>query len=378
MRTALSRREFLALSSASVLGLTMGGARAADNENPNGLPGIPVSQKYPEQSAQLRVKDPSRISILQITDTHFHCYRDPNDMKDYLNVVGVKDRDGRTVDDMKRMVDVYKPDLVAHTGDFWHDNPNGRGREFLAEGIGYLEALGVPWVYAWGNHDQVDDYSFAHDALHDAKGSLYRGGAASGNYTIDIVDAAGKPVWELICMNTHKDGLVAESIQWLSALAEKRTSETTPRPPAFAFYHIPIQQYQIARTAGLTSGIMMDRDSVGKEDGTAFSLLKQLKTVRAGFCGHNHKNDNSAVSDGIELVYGRSSGWSAYGWNEVRKGAKLITLNASAGTYSWETVFPDGERWKPEPGRQIKEIVPEKWMQDPLKLAMQEGKPKAA
>ena len=67
--------------------------------------------------------------------------------------------------------------------------------------------------------------------------------------------------------------------------------------------------------------------SGSQDDSNAFNLFKNLQTMRACFCGHDHVNDYGGVLDGIELVYGRATGYGGYGGDYVDKGGKLITVN---------------------------------------------------
>ncbi|GMW00735.1 MAG: hypothetical protein AMXMBFR84_18720 [Candidatus Hydrogenedentota bacterium] len=350
-----SRRNFLKTALAgSVAACALPAIAQEDQEPP--LPGTAISPTYPETSAELKVGDASRIRILQFTDAHFFQKRKE-----------IPDGNERTVGDWKTMVDLYRPDLVAMTGDLWHDNPDHRGAEFQHHAVQWLGELGVPWVYTWGNHDQLDDLPKGHDTFHDAKNSLYRGGTQSGNYTVTLTDAAGAPVWQLFCLNTHRFGITRGTYEWLKVQAAGRKGMSN-LAPAFALFHIPVQQYEQLRTGGGMSGFAFEQVCNEGEQGDALKELVALNGVRATFCGHDHVNDYSGVVDGIELVYGRSSGWNAYGWDTVRKGGKLITMNAQTGNYAWESVFPDGLRWHPKDGEHIETQVDEPWMKPP-KLA---------
>ena len=345
-----TRRDFLktACAGAAAASVLSTGA-AADDEAP--LPGTAVSKTYGETSAALQIADPSRFTILQVTDSHFFQVRKE-----------IPNGNERTVGDWKKMVDLYKPDVVCMTGDLWHENHDGTGAGYQQQAIAWLGELGVPWTYSWGNHDQLDDQSKGHDALHDGKNSLYRGGPQSGNYTVSIQDKAGHPVWALLCMNTHRLGLVGTAYDWLTALVNARKDNLNFQTRAFAFFHIPLQQYELLRTGGGMSGITMEGVCNETEKGDALKQLAALGTVRATFCGHDHVNDYSGVVDGIELAYGRSSGWNAYGFDQVRKGGKLITANCETGSYAWESVFPDGLRWHPKPGDHIDKLIDEPWL----------------
>jgi hypothetical protein len=368
-----TRRHFLGVGLGSGIGLSALTSRSAaqpgaapqskqpPSRNQVG-PGLVVSKTYPGTTAQLVIKDPARFKIMQLADTHMLQERDH-----YLS------RDLRSVDEWRKMVDLYRPDVLVSTGDFWHNYKRRPWDEGMEQTVAWVESLGVPWFFAWGNHDRLNDYVRGHDRLHDAKRSLYRGGPSQGNYTIDVQGPDGRSVWELIALNTHTDGLTGPPFDWLTEQIKNRRNPARERVPGFAFFHIPIPQYFTIRDDPRTAGIMYEEP--GRQwrmprnaDDTAVRALEELGTVKACFCGHLHKQDYSGFYDGIELVFGRSSGWTCAGWVEVRKGAKLITVNCETGEYRWETVFPEGLRWRPKPGEKIRQVVDAPWMQDPLLL----------
>jgi 3',5'-cyclic AMP phosphodiesterase CpdA len=322
-------------------------------------PLVPValtpSHRFPETSSSVRIRQSDRIKLLQFTDIHFFNGRDRHGIGP----------DERTVADMKRMIDHYEPDVVAVTGDTWHDNPNGRGAAFLEYSIRQLEGLGVPWLFTWGNHDLLDDYVAGHDALRTARNSLYRGGPAGGNYTVNLVDGEGRRVWELICLNTTNIGIQRPQREWIDALHHRRQRGGQVWPPAFCMLHIPVLQYHYIWEEEIASGFKREAVCSWGENGSGIWHLKRLGTVKALFCGHDHVNDYSGALDGIELVYGRATGHAGYGGDEVRKGAKLITANGVTGDYTWETVFADGTRWRPEPGFRSETVIDAWWMRHP-------------
>lgn len=354
----LSRRAFCQRVSLGAAALLAGGKLLAQKRTLNPIALTP-STRHPETSAALTVKDPSRIRLLQVTDLHFFCGRDQHG----------RGPDERSVSDLHRMIERFEPDLVAVTGDTWHDNPDGRGAEFLAYSLRHLEALGTPWLFTWGNHDQLNDYVAAHDALRTARQSLYRGGPQGGNYTVELQDREGRRVWELICLNTTNLGLQRPQRDWIDALHARRTAAGAVHPPAFCFLHIPVLQYHYLWAEAFASGLKREEVCSWGENGSGLWHLQRLGTVKALFCGHDHVNDYAGLLEGIELVYGRATGHAGYGGEEVRKGAKLITVNAVEQTYTWETVFPDGARWRPAPGFRTEEVVDAWWMRHPAPAA---------
>ena len=289
-------------------------------------------------SAPLTIKHPNHFRILQLTDLHFFSH--DKDVRDAFNE--------RTVENIHKLVKQAKPDLLMITGDVWSENPEGMGETWMRYAIGQFKALGVPWAFTWGNHDQVSDYSVAHDAFSKAKNSLYRGRGSDGNYAIDIDDKNHQRVWQIVCLNSHRDGLQTAQQEWLQELVKG-----DPVPvPRFAFFHIPLKQYDEVWKNGTAVGVKGEDVCMEKEDGSTLAVLKAAG-VRACFCGHDHQNDYSGVADGVELVYGRVSRAGGYGADIFPKGGKIITVNCRTGLYEWESLTPDGVRWHPKPGERL-------------------------
>lgn len=351
VNTRLSRRHFL-LRSGLGAATVLAGAPLWAQKRPLVPVALTGSDRYPETNSSVQVQHAERIRILQFTDIHFFNARDRH---------GVGP-DERSVVDMQQMVDLHQPDVVAVTGDTWHDNPDGRGGEFLEYSIRQLEGLGVPWLFTWGNHDLLGDYVAGHDALRAARNSLYRGGPTAGNYTVDLVDATGRRVWQLICLNTTNIGIQRPQRDWIDALWEKRQTAGHEMPPAFCMLHIPVLQYHYIWEEEMAAGFKREAVCSWGENGSGLWHLQRLGNVKALFCGHDHVNDYSGAIEEIELVYGRATGHAGYGGEDVRKGAKLITANGATGAYSWETVFHDGTRWRPAPGFRTEEVMDSYWM----------------
>ncbi len=339
----MNRRDFCRATAFAVGGLALG-ARAKE-EPMEAPPGTPRWDGMPEIAATLKVAKADRAKLMQLTDLHF--FGAP-----YLPA-----RDKKTMEDLPRLVDSLDPDLLVVTGDLWHDNPDGRGAEFMEGAVANIEALGRPWVFTWGNHDQVDDYAKGHERITKAKGSLYRGGPGGGNYVVSLCDASGKPGWSVLCLNSNDAGLGAAQHAWI----KEHGAGLLGTLPAFVAAHIPLKQQAEAWEAKQAAGIRLEAVTHEHEDGSSLTAIKGACAARAFFCGHDHVNDYSAVVDGVELVYGHSTGWAGYGSNEMPKGAKLITANLESGSYAWETVLMDGARWKPEAGKAIDKVLDTPW-----------------
>jgi len=319
MKHTLTRRDFLARSVRTGAGAAILAAGCAGQSHLE-----PSLSHACEWEARLHPSNPRHVRILQFTDLHF-----------FAGKTGHAITNNASVAMMKALVNKTSPDLVVVTGDSWPENRDNRGEEFMRFAVAQFEALGVPWTYAWGNHDQLPDFAVGHRTLASARNSLYRGAATDGNHVIGILGRHKRIAWQLLCLNTHRDGLVKTEQDWL----RKISASLPPDVPRLAFFHIPLKQYDEVWKQDLAVGVKKENVMSEKEDGTSLALLKSLN-VRACFCGHDHTNDFGGVFDGVELVYGRATGAGGYGGDKLPKGGKLITLDCLAKTYKWETVFP--------------------------------------
>lgn len=333
----IGRRDFLRTAAAAAGVLATGGRALAD-----GQPGTTIWNGATDTRATLAVADPSRIKVLQFTDLHF------------FNGSPISGRDKRTLRELPQYIELTQPDLVVVSGDMWHDNPDGRGFAYMQKSVERISSLGVPWVYVWGNHDQMDDFNLGHEHITKAKHSLYRGGAGGGNYSLELTGKDRTPLWQMVCLNSTREGLGKAQHDWLAA-------SSLPKLPSFVVAHIPLKQQGDALVAKTASGVGLETTCNEREDGSTLTAIKGACDARAFFCGHDHVNDYSIQIDGIELVYGRATGWSGYGGDDIPKGAKLYTANAQSGSYAWETVFPDGTRWQPTPGKTIDKVIDAPW-----------------
>jgi len=332
----LTRRAFLKAGTATTAVSLYGCAGGQPEAAPTAADKLPYV-------ASLRVRKPRAIRMLQLTDIHFFSGKDPN-----LYEKG----NAKTTEDLKTLVKETEPDFVIFTGDLWRDHPPEQLDEFAQYAIGQCAALGVPWAYVWGNHDAVGDRAAIEAKLANAPNSLYRGAGTNGNYVLNLEDRHGKVVWQILCLNSETTGLLAPQQAWLKSLPESINGGEKTVPPRIAAFHIPLRQYDTVWSNGTARGIKCENVCFEQEDGSSLPVLKSVG-VKACICGHDHVNDYSGVIDGVDLIYGRSTGWGSYGGLQVRKGGKLFTLDGRAGDYAWESVLLDGTRWKPGPDEHV-------------------------
>lgn len=325
MNNEISRRTFMSLSATGVLASSL-----AQGQN--------AVTTTPSWARKLQVANASEVQVLQFTDVHFFngVNRWPKREERQRN---------ETADDMRRLVDHAKPDVLLVTGDLWHENPEGRGEEFMTFAIEQCDGLGVPWAFTWGNHDQVSDYAVAHGALATAKHSLYGGAKNEGNYVVTLQGKDGQRLAEMFCLNTRDTGVDDKARQFVKE-ASSALDAAGQHPMRLGAFHIPIKQYQDVWDNGTARGIIGEDVCMEAENRSSLAVFHEAG-IQAVVCGHDHVNDYSGVMEGVDMIYGRATGHSGYGGNNVPKGAKLYTFDPAQKTYKWVSLLPDGTTWQP-------------------------------
>lgn len=189
-------------------------------------------------SARLFLNERGAFRILQITDLH-------TDVDAAAN--------GRTWADVRALMDRFKPDFLAVTGDVWcgEDAPDRAG-DWMRRDLEMLGSLGVPWGFAWGNHDHGIDTEEAQALLEAARHVVApRSDGGLGNHHIEIVPrGGGAPVWDVFFLNSHKECLLPQDVDWLERTARGLERERGCVTPAIVYFHIPLKQYEQARQEG--------------------------------------------------------------------------------------------------------------------------------
>ncbi|MBP9003471.1 MAG: metallophosphoesterase [Candidatus Hydrogenedentes bacterium] len=326
----MNRRHFLRQAGVALLAGSMGFSRRATARSTSS--GMDV--------VHLKVSG-SPLRLLQFTDVHFFI-RFQGDMAQAM------DSNVPTVDLLKQLVDRADPHLIMVTGDFWHDNPDGKGLEFLAYGLDVMAGLERPWLFTWGNHDQVDDLNRAHRMLSEAPHSLYAGATSAGNYLVRI-GPENQSMLDLFCLNSGKEGLKQPARDWMDHVVQRLSAENVAETTRVAVFHIPLRQYREAWEHPEAKGFKGENVSYYQEDGQNLACFAR-HGIRATICGHNHTNDYEGITGNTRLVYGRATGLNGYGGEVLPKGAKLYTYTPETRDFSWQTLLPDGSTWQPAPG----------------------------
>ena len=278
------------------------------------------------------------IRILQVTDLHLgHSER----WRDDLN----------TFNRIKKLVELYNPDLIFVTGDlFTTSKPIGNLLSIFS--VNFFDGFERPWFYVFGNHDAAGDYG--KDAVYNVfKSSEWGilGYHGSGelkkyDYYIDIkVDNVSTPIWQVYGIDTGPhDGIKAtqpDQIDWYKNISKQTKEKYNINIRAISIFHIPVIQYQeLWNDESIEkSGVSEEKVFYEEDDGTLYDAFVEMGNVEATFCGHDHYNNYwGKYIGGIILAYGYISGEST---NEAwPTGGKLITLPIAKGEIGIKNVVP--------------------------------------
>lgn len=264
---------------------------------------------------------PRSLRLLQITDTHFH----PGD--------GTT----RATERMLRgLIERERPDFIVHTGDFVNNDSDKRVEW---SGLDVVNGLGVPWTLCFGNHDypvQQAEGSRPLDEIRQGMENGYQGyiDKADGRhycYRYDLLtEENAKPS---ACLFFFQVGYAEPNrrisdaqLAWFAEQMEKDAAMEI-RAPITVFVHIPLTEYHLLYESGKAIGVKGESVCYDNDQGESFKHFSRSGRVVGVFCGHDHVNNYHGDFEGIDLVYGRVSGWGGYGPLIWKRGGRLITFD---------------------------------------------------
>jgi 3',5'-cyclic AMP phosphodiesterase CpdA len=274
--------------------------------------------------------EPRPLRILQLTDTHFG---NPD--------VAAKVQDRRSFLEIRRLVEEQKPDFLIHTGDFIN---NDRGKKISFEAIEVFDDLGVPWTHSLGNHDigHRSVVEFRQPMKNASVGEFKAGDITEYAFRFDVTQGGqSDPAYTIFCFDSgfkepHRR-VSRGQLDWFETQM-RRDALQGLKTSCLAMIHIPVVEFETLRAADGHQGHFGERVCFDNDTGNTFAAFKKSGRVRGVFSGHDHENDYAGVWQGIELVYGRVGGWSAYG--DLPRGGRLIELDLAAQSYQHQIVAP--------------------------------------
>ncbi len=261
----------------------------------------PVSAAYPSADESLRFRPDGSFTILQFTDTQDTQWPSPN----LLTLI-------------QKAIDTSKPDLVVFTGDQLknYDSDYGKNghdwkvKKALHAIIQPAVARGIPFAFAFGNHDSQLSFTLEEQVafLQKYKGCLVKDEGPTisgcGNYNVPVLGSSGDAAaFNLYFLDSNQSKVLPDQIDWYIAKSSELKVNNGGAPvPSIEFQHI----------------VPYNDDLVG-----AFAAQGDVK---ASFFGHNHYRSDNYNWLGIELYYTPTAGFNEFAPGRDR-GARVIKLN---------------------------------------------------
>lgn len=293
----------------------------------------------------LRKLEEEPLKVLQLTDLHIG--------GGYLS----RHEDRLALSIAYRLIESVKPDCVVLTGDLvcskahitWSRN-NLNSLRIVVE---LLENLGIPYAVTFGNHDAEPKASHTKKDLEEflckQKHSLMvkydknQGIWGNSNYPVKLRNRDGSLNSVLFMIDSNEylksenkkgyDYIHEDQVAWYEGEVQRLCMQPDRIVPSFAYFHIPIQEYQDAWNA--TTGARPEavyyygsRDeeiSSSNTHSAFFSKVLELGSTKGIFCGHDHLNDFSVEYQGVRFTYGQSLDCILYAKNlsEHKGGTEL-------------------------------------------------------
>lgn len=278
----------------------------------------------------LRYRENGMFTIVQFTDLHIG------------EVNGEEvDKDTQTLKLMQQVIEAERPDLIVITGDLIWSLSVADPLEAVQRAVAPVQASGIPWACVLGNHDAEGDVTremlLKHLIQHNNRCIAALGPpniTGSGNYVLTIKEpASDRDAAILYFMDSGAYGsdLVGgyewihwDQINWYMDQSYRMKKRNGGTLPALAFFHIPLPEYNDAWKEGSAYGNKYEQVECARVNSGLFTVMLEAGDVMGTFSGHDHDNDYCGELHGIQLCYGRVTGYNTYG--RMKRGARIIRM----------------------------------------------------
>lgn len=290
----------------------------------------------------LAFREDGTFKILQLTDVHW---------------VDGSEKDQQTLALMRRIIETEQPDFIAVTGDLVYGELN---LSQLPAALAPVIQSGIPWTYVFGNHDA----EWGHSREELCEGAMKLPGCMMqrgdpqvdgvGNHVILVRDKQGKLHWSLYLLDSGSynanesvggyDFIHRSQIDWYIR-TNRELAGTEGAHSALSFFHMALPEYNDVWDFTPCYGEKNEECGCPEQNSGMFSAMLEMGNMRAVFVGHDHICDYTGTLFGIDLCYGRCSGYNTYGMDGFQKGARLIVLREDKpGGYESYMRLEDGTR----------------------------------
>ncbi|UCD50274.1 MAG: metallophosphoesterase family protein [Phycisphaerales bacterium] len=290
-----------------------------------------IANAQPEKKPVLRFNARGQFKIVQFTDLHLN-----EDNED----------DDKTLALMEQVLDAETPHLVVLTGDIL--GSSAQPKRIMKLGAEPMIERQIPWAVALGNHDDegTKDRPGLMDVITSLPYSLSQRGPKDihgvGNYYLPVYSTDGQTKkWILYFLDSnaypaHKSlgsyaWIRVDQVHWYYETSKALAAQHNDRGyPSLAFFHIPLPEYEQALTHGEADLVGHRHESIccPRINSGLFAAMLERGDVKGTFVGHDHVNDYESALHGIRLIYGRATGFSAYGREGFPRGGRVILIEA--------------------------------------------------
>lgn len=320
--------------------------------------------------APLRFRPDGTFRIVQVTDTHEGPVADP-----------------RTAAFLAALLDDQRPDLVVHTGDLVASDLASRDDLWRAldHVVRPMEARGLPWLVALGNHDE--DHTWRTGV--DARALLDRcraypcnrnepgpeGVSGAGNMHALVLGASGDgPAFNVWALDSGREAprvlggqtladdvllgwgwmprwswVQPDQLAWQVATSQALERAHGHPVPSLLFLHVPLHEHRAmwendaarraARAAGEdgptpqhgVTGERNEDECPGAFNAGLLAAALSRGDVLGIYCGHDHVNDYEGDYFGVRLGYAANAGFAPYGLGGAEdhrlRGARVFDLD---------------------------------------------------
>jgi len=294
---------------------------------PEATPGPGVA----EEDLVLRFGPDGTFTIVHFTDTQDDQEIDP-----------------RTVRLMEAVLDDVVPDLVVFSGDNIRSGPETPEDVRLAiDAIaGPVETRGIPWLIAFGNHDEdhtpqtgmtrAEQLAYYMTFPHNLNREGPDGVNGTGNGVFPVLgsgsDESQFAVWALDSGRYSPDTIAGQSVAedglrsydwirpsqvaWYVRASEELESRHGRKVPGLMFFHIPLPEFSLMWENRENHGVVGEKNedvAAGVFNSGLYAAVKDRGDVVGIFVGHDHVNDFVGDYFGVRLGYSANTGYGTYG-----------------------------------------------------------------
>lgn len=262
----------------------------------------------------------------------------------------------KTKQEIQKMIDYAKPDLILTTG----DNFAGIFNHFHVDTFRrMMDSFGLPWAPVFGNHEHDFDSDLYYLAKELQKSDLcmLQVGPTNidgvSNYVINIKEGE-EVVYNLFMMDSNEeiwkyndkgeeidnyyDNVRPSQVQWYEDNVKGIKSVTGKTIPSLAFLHVPFYEFYTANQlyesgseeVQLLHGehVKWNEGSVTKYNYDFFEKILELGSTKHVFVGHNHGINSSYLYKGIHLTNVTKTGnFSSH--RDGKTGGTMIKLGSN-------------------------------------------------